>query len=59
MCGIVGLVSSHPANQQVYDEAIVEHAIATVVAFVESGRISESRLDESVDRIEGLFATVE
>jgi beta-N-acetylhexosaminidase len=47
------------ANQQVHDEAIVEHAIATVVAFVESGRISEARLDESVDRIEALFATVE
>ena len=34
-------------------------AIATVVAFVESGRINEARLDESVDRIEALFATVE
>ena len=47
------------ANQHVYDEHIVEHAIATIVAFVESGRISEARLDESVDRIEALFATVE
>ena len=47
------------ANQQVYDEAIVERVIASVVAFVESGRIGEARLDESVDRIEALFATVE
>ena len=47
------------ANQQVYDEQIVEHAIATIVELVDSGRIGEARLDESVARIEALFATVE
>ncbi|HEX4897754.1 MAG TPA: glycoside hydrolase family 3 N-terminal domain-containing protein [Candidatus Limnocylindrales bacterium] len=47
------------ANQGVYDDAIVERAIAALLAFVESGRISEARLDESVDRIEAMFATVE
>ena len=47
------------ANQQVYDEDIVEHAIATVLGLVDSGRLSESRLDASVDRIEGMFAPVE
>ncbi|TAK00676.1 MAG: glycoside hydrolase family 3 [Chloroflexota bacterium] len=47
------------ANQQVYDEAIVEHVIGTVVGLVEAGRIRETRLDESVARIEALFATVE
>jgi beta-N-acetylhexosaminidase len=47
------------ANQQVYDEQIVEHAIATILELVDSGRILESRLDESIARIDGLFATVE
>jgi beta-N-acetylhexosaminidase len=47
------------ANQQVYDEAIAEHVISAVISFVQSGRIRESRLDESVARIESLFATVE
>ncbi|MEO8208165.1 MAG: glycoside hydrolase family 3 N-terminal domain-containing protein [Chloroflexota bacterium] len=47
------------ANQQVYDADIVEHVLAMVVDLVASGRISESRIDESVDRIEGLFSTVE
>jgi beta-N-acetylhexosaminidase len=47
------------ANQQVYDAQIVEHAIATIVELVNSGRITESRLDESVARIEALFGTVE
>ncbi len=47
------------ANQQVFDPDIVDHAIATIAGFVESGRISEARLDQSVDRIEALFATVE
>ncbi len=47
------------ANQQVYDEAIVERVISAVISLVESGRIRESRLDDSVARIESLFATVE
>jgi hypothetical protein len=47
------------ANQQVHDEQVVEHAIATIVELVDSGRIGEARLDESVARIEALFATVE
>jgi len=47
------------ANQQVYDADIVEHVIATIAGFVGSGRISEARLDQSVDRVEALFATVE
>ena len=47
------------ANQQVYDAAIVAHVIAGVEKLVLSGRISEDRIDESVSRIEGLFAPVE
>ena len=44
------------ANQQVYDPDLVEHVIATVTRFVESGRISEARLDESVARIQEMLA---
>ncbi len=47
------------ANQQVYDGEIVGHAIATIEALVASGRISEARLDDSIARIEGLFAPIE
>jgi beta-N-acetylhexosaminidase len=47
------------ANQQLYDEDIVEHTIATILNLVDSGRLSEARLDASVDRIEAMFATVE
>jgi len=47
------------ANQQVYDPAIVEHVIETVIGLVGSGRIAEARLDESVARIEALFPQVE
>jgi beta-N-acetylhexosaminidase len=47
------------ANQQVYDGAIVAHAITAIQRLVTSGRISEARIDESVARIEGLFAPVE
>jgi hypothetical protein len=31
------------ANQQVYDEQVVEHAIATIVELVDTGRIGEAR----------------
>jgi beta-N-acetylhexosaminidase len=44
------------ANQQVYDPDLVEHVITTVTRFVESGRISEARLDESVARIQEMLA---
>ena len=47
------------ANQQVYDGTIVANAIAIIERLVTSGRISEDRIDESVSRIEGLFAPVE
>jgi beta-N-acetylhexosaminidase len=47
------------ANQQVYDEDIVEHTIDAVVGFIESGRISRARIDESVARIEAMFGIVE
>jgi beta-N-acetylhexosaminidase len=47
------------ANQQVYDASIVDHVIATIIKLVDTGRISEARLDESVARIGHLFATVE
>ena len=47
------------ANQHVYDEHIVEHAIATIVELVDTGRIGEARLDESIAHIDGLMATVE
>lgn len=47
------------ANQQVYDADLVEHVLSVVLSLIESGRITESRLDASVMRIEGLFGTVE
>lgn len=47
------------ANQQVYDGASVANTIAIIERLVSSGRISEARLDESIRRIEGLFAPVE
>ena len=47
------------ANQQVYDEAIVDHVIEAVIGFIEAGRISEARIRESVDRIEAMFGIVE
>jgi beta-N-acetylhexosaminidase len=47
------------ANQQVYDAAIGGHVIAAIEKLVDSGRISENRIDESVSRIEGLFGPVE
>jgi len=47
------------ANQQVYDEAIVTRVIAAIEGLVSSGRITEARIDESVSRIEGLFAPTE
>ncbi len=47
------------ANQQVYDGDIVAHAIATIEGLVTSGRITEARIDDSISRIEGLFAPIE
>ncbi|MES2210448.1 MAG: hypothetical protein V4515_09730 [Chloroflexota bacterium] len=47
------------ASQQVYDADLVEHVLSVVLSLIESGRITESRLDASVMRIEGLFGTVE
>jgi beta-N-acetylhexosaminidase len=47
------------ANQQVYDEDIVNRTIDAVVRFIESGRISEARIRESVERIEAMFGIVE
>ncbi|MBI3746084.1 MAG: glycoside hydrolase family 3 [Chloroflexi bacterium] len=47
------------ANQQVHDEAIGTHAITVIEGLVGSGRISEARIDESISRIEGLFAPTE
>lgn len=46
------------ANQQVYDPAIVDAAITAVSAAVETGRLSEARIDESVARAGQLFAAV-
>jgi beta-N-acetylhexosaminidase len=47
------------ANQQVYDDEIVDHTIETIVHLVAEGRLTEARLDQSVVRIEAMFATVE
>ena len=47
------------ANQQVYDDAIVANTIAIIERLVTSGRISEARIDESVDRVESMFGPVE
>ena len=47
------------ANQQVYDGAIVANTIAIIERLVASSRISEARIDDSVSRIEGLFAPIE
>jgi len=46
------------ANQQVYDPAIVNAAIGAIIAAVDSGRLSEARIDESVARVGTLFAAV-
>jgi beta-N-acetylhexosaminidase len=46
------------ANQQVYDAEIVDAAVDAIAAAVESGRLSEARIDESVARVGSLFAAV-
>ena len=46
------------ANQQAYDPAIVDAAIGAITAAVDSGRLSEARIDESVARVGQLFAAV-
>lgn len=42
------------ANQQVYDPKVVDQVLDTVVGLVRSGRITESRIDESVKRVDTL-----
>ena len=42
------------ANQQVFEEGIVERTIELVAGLVEDGRISEQRIDESWRRIRNL-----
>ena len=42
------------ANQQVYNPGIVDQTIDTVVDLVRSGRLTESRIDESVARVDTL-----
>ncbi len=46
------------ANQQVYDEDVVEAALDAVEAAVASARLTEARIDESVARVASLFAAV-
>jgi len=43
------------ANQQTFDSDIVGWAIDLIEGFVTSGRIPESRIDESFDRVRRLF----
>lgn len=44
------------ANQQDFDADIVARVIDTVLRFIASGRISETRIDESVARVEAFAA---
>ena len=46
------------ANQQVYDPEIVGWAIDLIEGFVNAGRISESRIDASYERVAALFPDV-
>jgi beta-N-acetylhexosaminidase len=45
------------ANQQVYNPAIVDQTIDTVIDLVRSGRLTEARIDESVARVDTLRPT--
>ena len=54
-----GVDPSCSPTSRSHDEQVVEHAIATIVEVVDTGRIGEARLDDPVARIEALFATVE
>jgi beta-N-acetylhexosaminidase len=47
------------ANQQVYEPDVVAKTIDAIVGFVQSGRISEDRIDESVSRIAGMLAPID
>ena len=42
------------ANQTVYVPDLAEQLVETIVALVESGRISEGRIDESIERLDVL-----
>ncbi len=44
------------ANQQVYDPEIVGWAVDLIEGFVNAGRITEARIDESYGRVTALFA---
>jgi len=46
------------ANQQTYDPEIVGWAIDLIEGFVTSGRIGESRIDRSYERVTALFPNV-
>ncbi len=41
-------------NNSVYDESIVERAVSTVESLIASGKLSEARINESVQRIQKL-----
>jgi len=42
------------ANQTIYVPDLAEQLVETIVALVESGRISEGRIDESIERLDVL-----
>ena len=42
------------ANQQTYDEDIVDHVVQTIVAAVDAGRVDEGTIDVAHDRIQQL-----
>jgi beta-N-acetylhexosaminidase len=44
------------ANQQTYDPRILRRAIDAVAASVKAGRLPEARIDEALERVQGLFA---
>ena len=43
------------ANQQVYDDEIVERVVEVVEGLVRDGTITEARIDASVERLARLF----
>ena len=42
------------ANQQVYNQRVVEETIGTITNLVRAGRITEDRIDQSVARVDFL-----
>ncbi|MFE9692340.1 glycoside hydrolase family 3 N-terminal domain-containing protein [Micromonospora sp. NPDC005806] len=42
------------ANQQVYDQRVVEETVDTIVNLVRTGRVGEDRIDQSVARVDSL-----